>query len=190
VGSTNEDGRHNRLLGALPEPIYHDCMDRVEPRQMLHSSDTRIVGLPVFPSEHSLPMDVLTQVPGRALRMDAATFREVLAGAGGSSSIVLQRYTQTIVMQLAQNVACRLHSVEQRAARWLLMAADRVQGPRFLLTQEFLAHMLGVRRASVNEVAGRLADDGTITAVLERMLGDTHAAADAAEEHSTTPAPR
>ena len=58
------------------------------------------------------------------------------------------------MVQLAQNVACnRLHTTEERAARWLLMTADRVGSGRFPLTQEFLAQMLGVRRATVSLTA-------------------------------------
>jgi CRP-like cAMP-binding protein len=122
-----------------------------------------VVGLPVFLGASSIPMTAFAQVPGRALRMDADAFRELLADTDGPLSILLQRYAQTMFTQLAQNVACnRLHSVEQRCARWLLMTADRVDAEQFPLTQEFLAHMLGVRRASVTEVAGRLAQSGCI----------------------------
>jgi CRP-like cAMP-binding protein len=75
----------------------------------------------------------------------------------GSLHEVLRRYTQAMFMQVAQSAACtRLHSIGQRYARWLLMAQDRSGAEQFPLTQEFLAHMLGVRRASVSEVASRL----------------------------------
>ena len=68
------------------------------------------------------------------------------------------------MVQLSQNVACnRLHSTEERAARWLLMTADRVGGDRFPLTQEFLAQMLGVRRATVSLTAGLLHNAGLIS---------------------------
>jgi len=67
------------------------------------------------------------------------------------------------MVQLSQNVACnRLHTTEERAARWLLMTADRVDGHRFPLTQEFLAQMLGVRRATVSLTAGLLHNAGLI----------------------------
>jgi DNA-binding transcriptional regulator YhcF (GntR family) len=65
--------------------------------------------------------------------------------------------------QVAQSAACnRLHSIDQRCARRLLMTQDRVGSEQFPLTQEFLAQMLGVRRASVSEVAGRLQREGLI----------------------------
>jgi CRP-like cAMP-binding protein len=65
--------------------------------------------------------------------------------------------------QLARNAACNgAHPVRQRAARWLLMTADRMDEPTFDLTQEFFAQMLGVRRATVSEIAQTLADEGCI----------------------------
>lgn len=67
------------------------------------------------------------------------------------------------MIQMAQSLACnRLHSIEQRCARWLLMTQDRAGSNGFLLTQEFLAQMLGVRRAGVSEVASRLQEQGLI----------------------------
>jgi CRP-like cAMP-binding protein len=175
-----------------------------------------VVGLPVFLGAHSLPMRAIAQVPGQALQMDAETFRQLLARRDGPLQTALHRYTQAIFSQLAQNVACnQLHTVEQRCARWLLMTADRAEGPKFLMTQEFLAQTLGVRRASVSEVASRLADEGrirynrgTITVVdrsglertscgcyrairsmYERMLGSPGAAAQDAAG-GTVPVPR
>lgn len=123
-----------------------------------------VVGLPVFLGAPAMPMTAFAQVPGAALRMGTGDFRALLADVDGPLADVLHRYTQTLFTQLAQNVACnRLHSVGQRCARWLLMTADRVPPGPFPLTQEFLAQMLGVRRASVSEVAGRLAQNGSIT---------------------------
>lgn len=122
-----------------------------------------VVGLPVFLGAVSLPMKVFAQVPGAGLQMDVTTFRTFAAEVDGPFVAVLQRYTQTLITQLAQNVACnRLHNVEQRCARWLLMTADRVEKTQFALTQEFLAQMLGVRRATVTEVAGSLQAAGLI----------------------------
>ena len=78
--------------------------------------------------------------------------------------MVLHRYTQALFTQIAQSAACnRLHSTEQRCARWLLMTQDRVGANEFPLTHEFLGQMLGVRRATVTEVAGTLQKMGLIT---------------------------
>jgi CRP-like cAMP-binding protein len=76
---------------------------------------------------------------------------------------LLQHYTQALFMLVAQSVACNgEHDLSQRCARWLLMTHDRVQSDQFPLTQQFLAQMLGVRRAGVNEVAIRLQQEGLI----------------------------
>ena len=73
-------------------------------------------------------------------------------------------YTQALIAQIAQSSACnRMHPVEQRCARWLLQSHDRAKVNEFQLTHEFLGIMLGVRRASVTEVAGKLQDRGLIS---------------------------
>jgi CRP-like cAMP-binding protein len=75
----------------------------------------------------------------------------------------LNRYSQQLAMQATQVAACnRVHNVEQRLARWLLMSQDRVGGEVVPLTQEFLSHMLGTRRASVTVAAGILQKAGLI----------------------------
>ena len=76
---------------------------------------------------------------------------------------ILDRYMYTLMVQFAQGMACnRAHGPEQRCARWLLQTHDRVQGDSFDLTQEFLAEMLGERRATVNQAASALAQRGFI----------------------------
>ena len=76
----------------------------------------------------------------------------------------LARFGQVLGMQATQVAACnRLHEVDQRLARWLLMSQDRLSGDVVPLTQETLAHMLGTRRASVTEAAGILQRAGLIT---------------------------
>jgi CRP-like cAMP-binding protein len=123
-----------------------------------------VVGLSVFlnsgvPSERSL-----VQVPGRALTMTAGDFRGHLADVDGPSAAMLRRSAQVLFTQVSRNAACnRIHTVRQRAARWLLATADRMDDPSFELTQHFLAQMLAVRRTSVSEVAHSLADDDCIT---------------------------
>ena len=77
---------------------------------------------------------------------------------------MLRRSAQALFTQLARNAACnRVHTVRRRAARWLLMTADRMNSPSFELTQHFLAQMIAVRRTSVSEVAQSLAEDGCLT---------------------------
>lgn len=121
-----------------------------------------MVGLPVFLGAVSSPLQAFAQVPGRALRMSTADFkRQTMNGVGLRR--VLERYTQALFTQLSQSVACnRLHSIEQRCARWLLLTSDRVKESRFMLTQQFLAQMLGVRRAGVNVVLKSFQRNGMI----------------------------
>jgi CRP-like cAMP-binding protein len=124
-----------------------------------------MVGLPVFLGARTSPNRAFCQVAGEALRVKATDLMEFLNnGADGSLHSQLHRYTQATMVQLAQSVACnQLHAAHQRAARWLLMTRDRVGSETFPLTQEFLAQMLGVRRATVSEVAAQLMDDDIIS---------------------------
>lgn len=122
-----------------------------------------MAGLPVFLGVTASPNTVFAQIPGAALRLPASQLRDVLTGDGALHG-QLHRYIQATMVQLAQNVACnRLHTTEERAARWLLMTADRVGSNRFPLTQEFLAQMLGVRRTTVSLTAGLLHNAGLIS---------------------------
>jgi CRP-like cAMP-binding protein len=102
------------------------------------------------------PGRALVQGGGTAMRMKAAPFRKELR-----QSLPLQRgvllYTHELLVQVAQTAACnRFHVVEARLARWLLMTRDRVGSDHFRLTQEFIGHMLGVRRVGVTNAAHAL----------------------------------
>ncbi|MDQ5852480.1 MAG: Crp/Fnr family transcriptional regulator [Chloroflexota bacterium] len=121
-----------------------------------------MVGLPVFLGADSTPSQAFSQIPGESLRMAADVFKAEVANDGPLQGL-LNRYTQGLFNQLAQSAACnRLHTVDERLARWLLMTHDRVGQETFPLTHEFMAHMLGVRRATVTVVAGRLQQAGMI----------------------------
>jgi CRP-like cAMP-binding protein len=134
-----------------------------------------MVGVPLFLGAETTPGRAFSQVPGQSLRVPADVFKEEVQRRGKLEHM-LQRYTQALFVQTAQSTACnRLHTIEQRGARWLLMTHDRVDGDQFPLTQEFLAQMLGVRRASVSEVAGEFQRAGLIAyargniAILDRQ---------------------
>jgi CRP-like cAMP-binding protein len=121
-----------------------------------------MVGLPVFLGAETFSGQAFTQIPGKAVRMQVEVFRDE-ARQGSSLHEVLHRYTQALFTQVAQSAACnRLHRIEQRCARWLLMTRERVRADQFPLTQEFLAQMLGVRRAGVSEAVSRLQKEGLI----------------------------
>lgn len=91
------------------------------------------------------------------------TFGLAATSQDGDIGDVLRLYTQALMVQISQGTACnRAHSIEQRCARWLLLTHDRVRKDQHLLTQEFLGQMLGVRRASVGQVAASLQRAGCI----------------------------
>lgn len=120
------------------------------------------VGLPLLLDAGSGPTDVHMQVPGHALRMPGRELRNAVA-ASPSLRRLLHRFAYASYNQTCQLVACnRFHDVEQRCARWLLMAHDRMPRDDFLLTHEVLSMMLGVRRSSVTIAAGRLSEAGLI----------------------------
>jgi CRP-like cAMP-binding protein len=121
-----------------------------------------MVGLPVFLGTGTMPSRAFGQVAGNSLRIATAAFTAEVK-RNGPLVRVLNRYTQALFNQVAQTTACnRLHLVEQRCARWLLQTHDRVGSDQFLLTQEFLAQMLGVRRSGVSAAAGLLQKAGLI----------------------------
>ncbi len=98
-------------------------------------------------------------VPNRAV---APTLLEEFR-RGGPCQLLLLRYTQALITQISQTAVCnRLHAVEQRLCRWLLLTHDRVRSAELLLTQEFIANMLGGRRESVTKAARRLQKAGLI----------------------------
>lgn len=105
---------------------------------------------------------VFVQIPGEAERLPAAAFSALIERLPALRRLML-RYALALVTQVAQGSACnRLHPVEARCARWLLMTHDRVDGDAFPLTQDFLAQMLGASRPSVSIAAGVLQKAGLI----------------------------
>ena len=121
-----------------------------------------LVGLPICLGDDDAPSAVYVQVPGTALRMDARIFRGEL-DRSPTLNLVMLRYAHAFFNQVAQSAACaHLHRLEQRCCRWLLMTRDRMPSGDFLLTQEFLGMMLGVRRTSVTDVMGSLQRAGLV----------------------------
>lgn len=121
-----------------------------------------LIGLHALLGAFITPFRFLVQVPGDALRMDARVL-QAESQRPGPLQQVLCRYANAFLIQLAQAATCNgLHTVRQRCCRWLLMTHDRAGRDSFPLTQEFLSQMLGVRRASVADVARMLQRDGLI----------------------------
>lgn len=120
-----------------------------------------IIGVPAV-AGGSLVVRALAPVGGHALRIAAGQFTRDLERFPDLQRLV-RRYVQALFGQIAQAAACnRLHSNEERLSRWLLMTHDRVGSDTFPVTHEFLAQMLGSRRATVTLSAGSLQSDGLI----------------------------
>ena len=114
---------------------------------------------------HGVPSSMLQgfgQITGHARRMPVEDFLQLAESCPGLNRL-LHRYSQFVFESVSQSAACnRLHVIEQRCARWLLMSQDRVGRDSFDLTQEFLAAMLGVRRPGVTVAMGALQKAGLI----------------------------
>ena len=121
------------------------------------------VGLPVVFGFKTSALRVVTQADGTAYRIDVTTLKKILPQCPVLER-ALQRFAMVLAMQSTQLAACnRLHDVEERLARWLMMSHDRIATPVMPLTQEFLGQMLGTRRASVSVAASMLQKAGIIT---------------------------
>lgn len=121
-----------------------------------------MVGLPLLLGDRRAPMSVYVQVPGVGLAMKASIFEKELMRSATTRTSML-RYAHAFFNQVAQSAACnRFHRLQQRCCRWLLMTHDRMHADEFLLTQEFLAMMLGVQRTGVTAAAGALQRAGHI----------------------------
>jgi CRP-like cAMP-binding protein len=115
-----------------------------------------MVGAPIALGINFSPVRALVQGTGIAMRMTAGCFRKEFRHSLSLQRLLYQ-YIHVLMTQVSQTAACnRFHVVEKRLARWLLMTLDRVQKNEFQMTQDFLAHMLGVRRVGVTNAASML----------------------------------
>jgi CRP-like cAMP-binding protein len=120
-----------------------------------------VVGLPAYLGQPVAPWRALCQLPGEALKVDPQVVIE--RATQGSLGPLLLRYTTAVISMMAQGAACnRVHPLEERMSRWLLMTHDRMGTESFPLTQEFLGQMLGVRRPSVSIAGSTLQKAGLI----------------------------
>lgn len=128
-----------------------------------------MVGVPIILAAIDMPSKIVCQIGGTAWKVPAEELTQAME-TNSEFSLVLKKYAQALFELLAQGTACnRLHTIEQRCARWLLSTHDRVEGDTFSLTHEFLATMLGVRRPGVSLVAKSLQDNGLVSYKHGRM---------------------
>lgn len=122
-----------------------------------------MVGISLFTGGNTTPSSAMVHTSGYAYRLDRAHLKAEFNRNGKLQQILL-RYTQALITQVSQTAACnRHHSVEQQLSRWLLLTLDRISSGEFVLTQELVANMLGVRRESVTAAAASLQGIGCIS---------------------------
>jgi CRP-like cAMP-binding protein len=126
-------------------------------------SNEGMVGIPVILGGSTTTTKAFVQVAGTGVQIDADVLRTEF-NRGGAIQNLLLRYIRATYTELTQGCACnRLHTLEERLARWLLTVSDRLESEEFPLTQEFIAQMLGVRRSGVTVAASALSRAGMIS---------------------------
>lgn len=113
-------------------------------------------------NQETTQTEYIVQISGAALKIKASIMREIFQQNQQFRDVML-RYTQAFIAQISQTTACnRLHLIEQRLARWLLEAQNRIDSNELFLTQEFISNMLGVHRPGVTLSIQKLQEQGCI----------------------------
>ena len=121
-----------------------------------------VVGVSLFMGGESTPSRAIVQSAGSAYRLSGQRLKDEF-NRHGELMMLLLRYTQSLITQMAQTAVCnRHHSIDQQLCRWLLLSLDRLPDNKLTMTQELIANMLGVRREGVTEAAGKLQRLGVI----------------------------
>jgi len=121
-----------------------------------------LIGIAVFMGGDTTPSRAIVQSAGHAYRLDGNRLKDEFHRNGGMQ-VLLLRYTQALITQMAQTAVCnRHHSVDQQLCRWLLLSLDRLSSNVLAMTQELIANMLGVRREGVTDAAVKLQKLGVI----------------------------
>ena len=122
-----------------------------------------LIGISLFMGGETTPSRAIVQSAGHAYRLDGQRLKDEFHRNGGLQLLLL-RYTQALITQMAQTAVCnRHHSVDQQLCRWLLLSLDRLSSNELIMTQELIANMLGVRREGVTDAAGKLQKLGVIS---------------------------
>ncbi|HEY2090388.1 MAG TPA: Crp/Fnr family transcriptional regulator [Thermoanaerobaculia bacterium] len=175
LAATDEDhASHDVLINAGVAPKWLYLPHRNAVVSLTRSSEAGgtvevgIVGWEGLVSAHVLldpgatGMDAVVQIAGMVSRVDMGAMREALDGDANVRKL-LHLYIGIFLTQVSQHALCnRLHSIEQRLAKWLLGVHDRIDSDELGLTHDFLSHMIGIRRSGVTVAIGALALDGLI----------------------------
>jgi len=122
-----------------------------------------VVGIAVFMGGNSTPSRALIQSAGASYRIRPEAFKKECNHGDGALRVLLLRYTQALMTQMAQTAACnRHHTIDQQLCRWILLSLDRLSSNQLSMTHELIADMLGVRREGVTEAAMTLQQLGVI----------------------------
>ena len=121
-----------------------------------------VIGIALFMGGETTPSRALVQSAGNAYRLIGQRLKDEFH-RNGSPQLLLLRYTQALLTQMAQTAVCnRHHSVNQQLCRWLLLSLDRLSSNQLTMTQKLIADILGVRREGVTKAAGKLDKFGVI----------------------------
>jgi len=121
-----------------------------------------LVGISIYMGGESMPSSTEVQSPGQAYRLSRKIMKREF-DLGGQLQHLALLYTQALICQTSQTAVCNQHhAVEQRFCRWLLMSIDRLHSDKMKITHEQISHLLGIRRESVSQTAGRLQKEGLI----------------------------
>jgi len=184
--------RRGQRLAEVGDPVRHvyfvnrGLVSLMQPMHDGRSADVATVGIEgladpctLLGLDHAI-LDVVVHVPGEAYRLSRPHLLTMIAQRP-AAKLLLEHYMQWLMGQMAQTAAYnRLHGLGQRCARWLLTAHDNARGDDFLLTQDFLALMLGAQRSSVAAVTATFRDSG----LLDYRAGHMHIKSRAGLRHA------
>ena len=184
--------QRGQLLAEVGHTVRHvffvnrGLVSLMQPLRDGRSADVATVGMEgladpctLLGLDHAI-LDVVVHVPGEAYRLSRPHLMALIAQHPAAKAL-LEHYMQWLMGQMAQTAACnRLHGLGQRCARWLLTAHDNARGDDFLLTQDFLALMLGAQRSSVAAVTATFRDSG----LLDYRAGHMHIKSRAGLRHA------
>ena len=144
------------------------------PAEIAGVGNEGVVGVSLFMGGDTTPSSAVVQTAGHAYRLERRLLKQEFDRVGPIRDLLL-RYTMALIAQMSQTVAGnRYHSVEQQLCRWLLVTLDRIPSGQFVMTQELVGRILGVRREGITQAAAKLQQAGIIQyrrghiAVLER----------------------